>query len=83
MSRRRRILLRVLTAGATAVALLALWVYFTLDSEWFFDQVRTRLISVVETATGGHVEIAGLPVRSRALHRRSARLRPARPRAGR
>ena len=83
MSRRRRILLRVLTAGATAVALLRPLGLF---------HPRQRMVlrpgayphhrrggDGYRRARGNR----GLPVRPCALHRRSARLRPARPRAGR
>ena len=57
MTRRRRIILRI-AAGLTAfVLLLAAGVYFVLQSDWFFDQVRRRIVATVETATGGRVEI--------------------------
>ena len=59
MSRRRRFLLRFTGAFAALLLILLVWGYFTLDSEWFFDQVRTRLIATVENATGGRVEIGG------------------------
>lgn len=67
MSRRNRILLRVGAAIASLIVLLGMWVYFTLDSEWFFDKVRMKLIAVVETATGGRVEIGAFHFDRRTL----------------
>ena len=46
--------------AATAVAILcvlALCLVFVLQSNWFRDEVRKRIIAQVETATGGKVEI--------------------------
>src|SRR5450432_3687037 len=47
--------------GAIAGALLCLAVlgsFWVLQSAWFRDQVRQRIVAQVETATGGKVEIA-------------------------
>ena len=57
MSRKRM----ALTAAAcvTALALiLAATVVFTLQSPWFYNKVRQRIVSEVEKATGGQVEVA-------------------------
>ncbi|HXA49770.1 MAG TPA: hypothetical protein VNV86_05680, partial [Candidatus Acidoferrum sp.] len=67
MSRRRRILLWVAAAIASLIVILAAAVYFALDSEWFFNKVRTKLIAVVETATGGRVEIGAFRFDRRTL----------------
>jgi translocation and assembly module TamB len=53
------LLFRFAAALAALVAILLVWGYFTLESEWFFSKVRTRIIGVVETATGGRVELGG------------------------
>jgi translocation and assembly module TamB len=54
-------------AIASLIAILTVAVYLTLDSEWFFDKVRTKLIAVVETATGGRVEIGAFRFDRRTL----------------
>jgi translocation and assembly module TamB len=59
LTRGRRILLRTMFIGIALAVVLGFWVYVTLESEWFFDQVRTRIIATVEKATGGRVEIGG------------------------
>jgi translocation and assembly module TamB len=56
MSRRKR---RVLIAAGSVtllVALVAVAGILTLRSRWFYEQVRQRVVSTVETATGGRVE---------------------------
>lgn len=58
MSRRRRMALYLAGGAAALLAVLLAWGYFTLQSQWFFDLVRARLIATVEKATGGRVEIA-------------------------
>ncbi|HEY1492979.1 MAG TPA: translocation/assembly module TamB domain-containing protein [Candidatus Solibacter sp.] len=57
MSLRTRILLRVAAGLAALLIVAALSVVFILQSSWFFDKVRARIVSTVETATGGRVEI--------------------------
>lgn len=47
-----------IAAGFLALlALLALAVVVTLQSDWFYNKVRQRIVGTVETATGGRVEI--------------------------
>ena len=50
---------RIVWAGGAAAALLLLAAagVWTLRSEWFREQVRLKIVSVAETATGGRVEL--------------------------
>ncbi len=57
MSRRTRTLLRIAAGLAALLIVAALSVVFILQSSWFFDKVRAKIVSTVETATGGRVEI--------------------------
>jgi translocation and assembly module TamB len=58
MSRRlRRLILRLVAAGVVLLALVVVAAYFVLQSQWFYDKVRARLIAEVERATGGRAEI--------------------------
>ena len=56
MSRGRRL---AWIAGSVAVVLLlaAIAAMIVMRSDWFFNQVRVKLIGTIETATGGRVEI--------------------------
>jgi translocation and assembly module TamB len=57
MTRRRRLVL-IAAGGAAALALTLTAVgVLVLQSTWFYEQVRTRLVATVEKATGGRVEI--------------------------
>jgi translocation and assembly module TamB len=52
---------RLAIVGASvlgAVLALALAAVLTLRSDWFREQLRQRIVRVVETATGGRVEVA-------------------------
>jgi len=54
--RRIAVWLAVLLAGfLLAFVLAGVWI---LRSAWFYDQVRRRMVSTIEDATGGRVEIA-------------------------
>ncbi|HEY1340016.1 MAG TPA: hypothetical protein VGF59_21030 [Bryobacteraceae bacterium] len=55
--RRRRLFRRILLALAGLAAIVAVLAFFTLRSQWFYEKVRQRIVSTVETATGGRVEI--------------------------
>uniref|UniRef100_Q02B21 Translocation and assembly module TamB C-terminal domain-containing protein n=1 Tax=Solibacter usitatus (strain Ellin6076) TaxID=234267 RepID=Q02B21_SOLUE len=57
MSRPVRILLRLAAGLAALLIVAALSIVFVLQSSWFFDKVRAKIVSSVETATGGRVEI--------------------------
>ena len=54
---RRRRILWAAAAIFAALVLLAAVVVMTLRSPWFYEKVRERLVSTLETATGGRVEI--------------------------
>ena len=56
MTRRKRWL--IIAAGMAAALILAIVsIALLLQSHWLYDHVRTWLVSKVETATGGRVEI--------------------------
>ena len=58
MSRGRRVMLWILVALAgllLGVVTAGLWI---VRSPWFYDEVRRRIVSTIEDATGGRVEIA-------------------------
>ncbi len=52
-----RRLWKIAAALVALLALLVLLVVATLQSPWFYNKVRERIVSTVETATGGRVEI--------------------------
>lgn len=54
---KRRLVLRIAALVAAFAAILALAVVLTLQSSWFYNQARRGIITTVETATGGRVEI--------------------------
>src|ERR1700678_635688 len=56
MTRRRRWLITAVTIPVMLALLLGSAVYL-LQSHWLYNHVRTWLITKVETATGGRVEI--------------------------
>src|ERR1017187_8525141 len=57
MPLRKRIFLRVVGALAALVLLAGIAAIFVVQSDWFYDKVRQRIIGTVETATGGRVEL--------------------------
>ncbi len=57
MSRRKSIFVRIVLGLLCLLAAGGLAGLLIFQSEWFKNKVRARIISVVETATGGHVEI--------------------------
>src|ERR1035438_2904362 len=57
MPLRKRIFLRVVGALAALVLLAGIAAIFVVQSAWFYDKVRQRIIGTVETATGGRVEL--------------------------
>ena len=57
MSRRLRRFAIVLGALAAAFVLLVIAAVLTLQSQWFYNKVRERIITAAEKATGGRVEL--------------------------
>src|SRR5258708_7745574 len=57
MTRRKTILIRTVLVLLSLLALVVLTGLLTFQSDWFRNKVRDRIVSVVETATGGRVEI--------------------------
>jgi translocation and assembly module TamB len=57
VTRGRKRFLWILGGGAACLLLLALTAILVLQSHWFYNRVRGRIVETVETATGGHVEI--------------------------
>jgi translocation and assembly module TamB len=55
--RRWKLIGKIVGALAALLVLLALVMVLTLQSPWFFNKVRQRIVSTVETATGGRAEI--------------------------
>ena len=49
--------LRIAVAPVSLAVVLALLAIATLQSSWFYNKVRSRLISTIEQATGGRVEM--------------------------
>ena len=58
MSRVRRIALWLLGSVVALALLLAVAGVWIVRSSWFYDQVRQRIVSTLQDATGGRVEIA-------------------------
>ena len=56
---RRRRLLWAFGALAALLVVAAVAIPLVLQSQWLSDQVRARLVSEVESATGGRAEIGG------------------------
>jgi translocation and assembly module TamB len=57
VSRRKRIALYALGGGAGLALLLAAAAVLVVRSDWFFEKVRAKIVSTVEVATGGRVEV--------------------------
>src|SRR6185295_3743102 len=57
VSRRARIWLRIVLALAGLFLIVAITGVLILRSDWFRDSVRRRIITEIETATGGRAEI--------------------------
>ena len=70
---RPRIAWIVLSSLAAAVALCLGGGILVLRSDWFREQVRARIVSTIETATGGRVEIQSLRFDWRTLRAEVAR----------
>src|SRR6266581_3591839 len=56
MALRRRTIRRLAGVLLALLVLLGISVVSILQSPWFFEKVRRRIVSTVETATGGRVE---------------------------
>jgi translocation and assembly module TamB len=57
MTRTRKCLLIIAAALSSMLLLLITSAVLILQSHWFFNYIRTLLVTTVETATGGRVEI--------------------------
>ena len=57
MTRRRKLLLTVLGSIAAVVLVVIVSALFVLQSDWFSDFVRQKIISTTEESTGGKVEL--------------------------
>ena len=65
---RKRVALVATGSIAGALVLAAIAGILVLQSRWFHDQVRARMISAIETATGGRVELGAYRFDWRRLH---------------
>ncbi len=63
----RKVIWRTLAAGVVLLCVLAAATVWVLQSAWFRDQVRRRIVAQVEDATGGKVEIAAFDYQWRKL----------------
>ena len=73
MRRRRRwkIVRRIAGASVALLALLALVAVLTVQSPWFYNKVRERIVRTIETATGGRAEIGAFRFDWKRFARRS------------
>ena len=55
---RKRLFWRLALGAAGLLLVCVVAAFFTIRSPWFYRQVRARIVSTVEDATGGRVEIA-------------------------
>jgi translocation and assembly module TamB len=92
MARRRRVLFIGLATVVCLLLATGIGGLIIVRSDWFFEQVRQKLVSTVETATGGRVEAASFhfdwshlraEVRGFALHGTEPAGKPALVRANR
>lgn len=67
MSRRARIAAIAAASLAALVVLAAVAGVLLLRSQWFREQVRTRIVAEVERATGGHAEVGSFVLEWRTL----------------
>lgn len=67
MSRRKKVWIYGLVGGAFFVVALLLAALALLQTNWFKDKVRARIVSIVEKATGGRVEIGSFDYNWRTL----------------
>ena len=56
MSLKRRVIL-ITAAGVCSFALLLAGAFYTLQTHWFKEKVRRKIVSVIEEASGGRVEL--------------------------
>src|ERR1019366_10653144 len=54
----KRLFWRLALGAAGLLLVCVVAAFFTIRSPWFYRQVRARIVSTVEDATGGRVEIA-------------------------
>jgi translocation and assembly module TamB len=62
-----RILLRVIAAVAVVLVIAALAAFAVLQSGWFHEYIRGRIIAEIERATGGRVELGRFSFRGATL----------------
>ncbi|MEO8595698.1 MAG: translocation/assembly module TamB domain-containing protein [Candidatus Solibacter sp.] len=55
---KKKVVWRVFLALAALVVIAGIWAVYIVQTAWFFDKVRNAIVSTVETATGGRVELA-------------------------
>ncbi len=67
MTRKRKILLSIAAALVLLLIAVAVGLLWVLQSDWLREKVRLRIISTVEDATGGRVELKDFKYNWRAL----------------
>ena len=65
----RKTVWKIAAIGGALFCVVAVAFLVILQSNWFRNEVRKRIVAQVETATGGKVEIAGFDYRSRGAAR--------------
>ena len=56
----RRNVFIAFTTGIAVLLMATIVIFYVLQTGWFMDQVRTRIVASVERATGGRVELGSL-----------------------
>ncbi|MBV9158242.1 MAG: translocation/assembly module TamB domain-containing protein, partial [Acidobacteriaceae bacterium] len=67
MNRKSRLLLMGAAAACCLVVVIGLSTFFALQTNWFKNKVRERVIAAVEKASGGRVEIGAFNYSARGL----------------
>lgn len=63
MTKKKRVILTILTSIAALIAVLVVAVLIVVQTAWFQNFVRAKIIAAVEDATGGKVEIGSFSLR--------------------
>src|SRR5919109_3125407 len=74
MKRRRRVVLISVVSVCSLVLLLVLSAFYAVQTNWFRAKVRERIISEIEKATGGRVELGSFNYQWRTLSAEFKRL---------